>query len=92
MWAGCLSSASLHTGCVLSYLEDYARLGIPGNANKEEIKAAYFRKAKLLHPDSSDKQEGAELSNDFLELNEAYKRLMYEQTFKEKGLDMKDPR
>ena len=45
------------------------------NATKKEIKAAYFQKAKELHPDSKQ----AKSSNiKFYELNESYVRLISE--------------
>lgn len=53
---------------------DCDKLGVPQTATKKEIKAAYFRKAKLLHPDSSG--GGEDGGTEFNELNEAYQRLM----------------
>lgn len=44
---------------------------MPEDANADEIKAAFRRKAKLLHPDT-----GAPESNAFLELREAYEKLL----------------
>ena len=37
--------------------EDYDVLGVSENATKKEVKTAYFKKAKLLHPDSKDRQD-----------------------------------
>ena len=48
-----LAAASFHSCQATLYREDYVKLGIPQNATKEEIKAAYFGKAKQLHPDSN---------------------------------------
>lgn len=50
---------------------DCARLGVSPTASKKEIKAAYFHKAKSVHPDTAGGQ-GAE----FAELAAAYERLM----------------
>ena len=66
----------LHCSACHGYREDYIRLGVSENATKEEIKAAYYEKAKLLHPDVTEKCQLAETN--FFELNEAYKRLIYE--------------
>ena len=62
-------------GRTLHYREDFVRLGVGKNATKKEIKAAYFQKAKELHPDSKQ----AKSSNiKFYELNESYVRLISE--------------
>ena len=37
---------------LVSTREDYQVLGLPENATKEEIKTAYFLKAKQFHPDN----------------------------------------
>ena len=69
----------LHTSACTSYREDYIRLGLSENATKEEIKAAYYEKAKLLHPDAG---ENCKIDDsEFFELNEAYKRLIYESRY-----------
>ena len=45
---------SIHCTPVSRYnLQDLHTLGLGENATKEDIKAAYFTKAKQLHPDSS---------------------------------------
>lgn len=62
----------------------YGILGVPRNASKEEIKAAYKRLAKKYHPDLNKESGGAEK---FKEINEAAsvlgddeKRRRYDQT------------
>ena len=82
---------SLHTFSWLLYREDFLKLGLTENATKEEIKAAYFEKAKQLHPDSQTNQNKI-TENDFLELNEAYKRLLYESKHGTDSFDKTDPR
>jgi DnaJ-class molecular chaperone len=76
---------------VYQYNEDYEKLGVSTTATKEEIKAAYFEKAKQLHPDSQTNQNKI-TENEFLELNEAYKRLLYESKHGTDSFDKKDPR
>jgi len=48
---------------------DYAKLGLPENASKAEVKSAYFSLAKKLHPDNGGN------AKKFNEVTEAYKRL-----------------
>jgi len=72
------------------YKEDYTKLGVSSSATKEEIKAAYFDKAKKLHPDSSTTSDAE--SAEFYELNESYKRLMYESKYGTDEFDENDPR
>ena len=74
-----------HSTVFASYREDYIRLGISENATKEEIKAAYYEKAKLLHPDATEKCKIVE--EEFFELNEAYKRLIYESKYESGSYD-----
>ena len=45
--------SNFHSSQVCSSSEDYHTLGLPENASKDEVKAAYFSKAKEFHPDSS---------------------------------------
>ncbi len=47
-------------------------LGVPVNATKIQIKRAYFKKAKELHPDVNKSPNAAK---DFARLNEAYEAL-----------------
>jgi len=54
----------------------------------EQIKSAYFLKAKEVHPDSSDEKDDAR----FIELTEAYNRLMYESKFGTGQIPDNDPR
>ena len=37
---------------VYSIKEDLETLGLPVNSSKKDIKAAYFKRAKALHPDN----------------------------------------
>ena len=68
-----------HSTVYVSYREDYIRLGVSEKATKEEIKAAYYEKAKLLHPDATEHCKIVE--EEFFELNESYKRLIYESKY-----------
>ena len=58
--------------------EDFKTLGLKKNATRKEIKDAYYSLAKVLHPDSNRSKES---SKSFKEINEAYKRLLYYDTF-----------
>lgn len=49
----------------------YEILGLPRNANIEQIKASYYEKAKRYHPDAGEKQSPAK----FQEISEAYEVL-----------------
>ena len=55
--------------------ELYSRLELEPGANREEIRAAYFRLAKTLHP---DRQAGSDeaLTERFLEIQQSYEILM----------------
>jgi len=86
-----LPAASFHNWQPLMYKEDYTRLGIPQNATTAEIKSAYFVKAKQLHPDAHSSDSEATQA-EFFELNEAYKRLMYESKHGTGSFDKTDPR
>ena len=47
--------SSFHCSPVSYSFEDLQTLGLAENATKDEIKAAYFTKAKQFHPDSSSR-------------------------------------
>jgi len=53
--------------------DSYARLGLPPTANAAEIKAAYRRRAKELHP---DRNPDADAPQQFQALNETYLTLI----------------
>lgn len=57
---------------------DFEILGLKPGATLEEIQRAYREKIKLCHPDISNS-----CSNDFIEIQEAYKRLMQAPLFVE---------
>ena len=77
---------------VTQYNEDYEKLGVSTTATKEEIKAAYFARAKQLHPDSAEGELTEKDKADFYELNEAYRRLVYESKHGTSEFDPEDPR
>ena len=58
--------------------EDFKTLGLKKNASSREIKLAYYSLAKDLHPDTKTVKES---NSSFVEINEAYKRLLYYDTF-----------
>lgn len=66
------SSRALATSPSTLHQEDYTRLGLPTSATLEEVRAAYFAKAKEVHPDLGAGREG-----EFQEVQEAYRRLVY---------------
>lgn len=78
--------------CFSSQKEDFYKiLGVPKNANKAEIKKAYFQLAKKYHPDANKDDEKA--ADKFKEVTEAYEvlsdekqRKMYDQ-FGHAGVD-----
>ncbi len=51
----------------------YDILGLNSDANKEQIKKAYLKKAKLIHPDANN---AADANLKFQQLNEAYHTLL----------------
>lgn len=71
---------------MLNYKEDFTLLGLPETASADEIKRAYFVKAKEVHPDTSDAQDDKQ----FIELTNAYQRLIYESKYGR--IDQNDPR
>ena len=60
--------------------EDLKTLGLKKNSSRREIKEAYYSLAKDLHPDTKRTKEPTS-STSFREINEAYKRLLYYDTF-----------
>ena len=65
-------------------LEDcYRSLGLKSNASRADIKAAYHRFARQMHPDtqatpSLSSQQAAKFESQFLSITQAYKQLMAE--------------
>ena len=65
-------------------LEDcYRSLGLKSNASRADIKAAYHRFARQMHPDTQptpplSSQQSAKLEAQFLSITQAYKHLMAE--------------
>ena len=70
------SSMGFRASNVLSAKDYYSILGVPKNADKADIKKAYFQKAKKFHPDVN-KEAGSK--EKFSEINEAYETLGDEQ-------------
>ena len=79
------SSRCLTTSAKALFIgEDRHILGVRRNASREEIKAAYFQRAKELHPDSKNVNEFKDTFK-FHELNEAYQRMMLDAAFRSNG-------
>jgi len=83
-----MQTRCIHCTQLRKYKEDYHKLGITENATADQIKSAYFLKAKEVHPDSSEEKDDAR----FIELTEAYNRLMYESKFGTGKILENDPR
>ncbi|KOC70562.1 Chaperone protein DnaJ, partial [Habropoda laboriosa] len=63
----------------------YEVLGVSTNATKKEIKDAYIKLSKQMHPDNSSKGNHA----DFVKINEAYNVLSKTKTKQYYDLDLK---
>ncbi|GMJ02723.1 hypothetical protein HRI_003941500 [Hibiscus trionum] len=73
--AACSSTAERpvsHIACPSSL---YEVLGIPMGATSDEIKAAYRRLARVLHPDVSANGRNDAAANEFIKVHEAYSTL-----------------
>ena len=54
------------------YLSLLTKLGLPPSPSLKEIKTAYRKKVKSVHPDAASSHQ----SDDFIELNKAYERVL----------------
>jgi hypothetical protein len=63
---------------------NYSILGIQENSTISEIKKAYRKKAKLLHPDKNNSKNAHQ---QFIELNRAYEEIIYRKTNKSSSLN-----
>ena len=63
-----------HTSQTNSIKNYYDVLGVPKNASPQEIKSAYYEKAKIYHPDIT-RSTGANDDKRFQEISEAYEVL-----------------
>uniref|UniRef100_A0A6G1SE37 DnaJ subfamily A member 3, mitochondrial n=1 Tax=Aceria tosichella TaxID=561515 RepID=A0A6G1SE37_9ACAR len=80
---------SFHTTLRLGIKNYYSILGVARNASNKEIKAAYYDKAKLFHPDAN-KLNKMTTSDKFKDISEAYeilsdddKRRAYDSTIRQ---------
>ncbi|KAG7199255.1 hypothetical protein KM043_018121 [Ampulex compressa] len=76
-------------------LNYYEILRVPKNSSQKEIKQAFVKLSKKMHPDTSGKESHA----DFVKLNEAYSvlskertRKLYDENLKYYGMDYNSPR
>jgi hypothetical protein len=60
---------------MLLTMTDFQILGIPENSNLGEIKKAYRKRVKEIHPDLSDEENAFRNHLLFIEINKAYQRL-----------------
>ncbi|XP_070171554.1 dnaJ homolog subfamily C member 4 [Polyergus mexicanus] len=67
------------------YQDHYGTLNVSSNASQEEIRRAFLKLSKQLHPDTSGKHSHA----DFVKLNEAYSILGKENTRRQYDLGLK---
>ena len=69
-------SQGIHEPSLLDMASDpYSILGVPRNASEKDIKSAYRKLAKELHPDTN--KDNAEATEKFQAASEAYEVLMY---------------
>ncbi|KAM3825058.1 dnaJ homolog subfamily C member 4 [Vipera latastei] len=71
-------SSTIHGWSSARNISHYEVLGIKQDATSKEIKQAFFRKSKQLHPDSNP--ANPELHSQFVKLNEAYNVLSKERS------------
>ena len=69
---------NLSTSRTYLNIEDFKTLGLRKNASRKEIKEAYYSLAKFHHPDTRRIKES---TKSFSEITEAYKRLLYYDTY-----------
>ena len=55
-------------------------LGVTRSASAEELKKAYYKKAKALHPDQHPEELKARMADDFKKVQDAYQRLKTDNT------------
>ena len=70
-WASVTHDCTSHS-CTIEHRTIYQLLGLDGRANKQDIKLAFRRLAKLYHPDKNTTPQATALSQ---ELNQAYHTL-----------------
>ena len=68
-----ISRRGFHVNRILEYREDYDKLGLNDSAGEKEVKEAYYRLAKQLHPDAKQNKSS---SKEFYEVTQAYRRLL----------------
>ncbi|XP_039219366.1 dnaJ homolog subfamily C member 4 isoform X1 [Crotalus tigris] len=71
-------SSTIYGWSSVRNISHYEVLGIKQNATSKEIKQAFFKKSKQLHPDSDP--ANPELHSQFVKLNEAYNVLSKERS------------
>lgn len=83
-----------HTSLKLGIKNYYNILGVARNATSKEIKAAYYDKAKLFHPDANKASQSKANSDKFRDISEAYeilgdddKRRAYDSTTRQTSYD-----
>ncbi|XP_022755547.1 chaperone protein dnaJ 11, chloroplastic-like [Durio zibethinus] len=73
--ASCTSTVEREISHIASPSSLYEVLGIPVGATCQEIKAAYRRLARVLHPDVSSNGQNSATAHEFIKVHEAYSTL-----------------
>ncbi|XP_034284896.1 dnaJ homolog subfamily C member 4 [Pantherophis guttatus] len=71
-------TSAIYSWSSARHISHYEVLGIKQDATSKEIKQAFFKKSKQLHPDSNP--TNPELHSQFVKLNEAYNTLSKEKS------------